>query len=1228
MNNFLERIPSNLVNNSHHISQNLTAIRKSRTLMPNEDKASFLSNKRCSNNKQDKRGRRFVSFIEHFKKRSKSADQSNKQSFSQSAKSGDNLVGNESSTSKCQPVITSTFITDTNLHIINHKNQFNSCPVQNHINSPATYDIYPDTVMSTSVYESTHRMESQLNCKPRPASFHPSSQILTHHNPHLYQNSIFSSTLNKETVSPYTYCNIDNLHYMESNQQNEIHNMIMYDSVFDYPPTLSPYPCPTYIPPSDDVTPTNENVNPYPSNCRSRNRPTSVDFHRIRKMHTSMKQFFTFNHYNNNSSRKDDLSQKSINNKVQVKENSVVNPSFFDSSYNNSNLNSPIVNTNNSSNRISLNCSNNTNFKGTILRSFSCTPKSNYESKKKFKSQTLKSQNISIDVTTTCNTNTTTCSSGLSSCDYRRKTLDSDPGLHETETQSRLLLHPSKDKPVNGSSIVSRNSLKTNSKFDMVKSSSVCQVTTCHNMPKLSAKTVQSENNAPVSSTDCKLTDNTLTRANTLSTVGITNTISNSTTTSDDMIKKFESTDITTPTRTSHPGSVMKNNDPNFNITNSNNNNNSSFYSVPHNIPMNGNTTSSDLPERQRLKKLRNSRLMSNFNSTTDDSNHMRINKFMQTTSLLDYLSNDVNNSAFSTLKNNTTSRSDTGSTLPSNIQTTVNHLSSVSDSKPPNDSNRLSMVNSDNVNSVPGGTQLANELSTNTFCTQNHTEQKTVSKACPELLCNLPELHCARLSKAHSVLGYESVRHDIFSKSDDNKDYCNSNNAYPSLRNSRRRESARIHPHYQSVQCSAAVLRPPRPPQRTTSLVRDNQSVRSNSIISSDASYSSHSSPNRNPTCSKQESNNQILSTSLYGTSNQNRYSYIKPLDNMSIAADKLTDKEVSDLDSENDTVWWSHLLPYKPSNLPSNLADRLRQRNSLILSRSSPTARLSNSSLPTSFPYNCSNQINNSNNNNNGNGNKVAYNIPNLMIQSMYEQSDSSGSSGLRTDGLSSLYYTRNKGVSDSRIRHSRPLSVHTDYSHSANNSFHLPSLTHLNSTINTDTVHYSSSSSSASSQQRQHQQQQQQQRPSQQISTRPSSLSLGLSFKNVTPKATSFVAAAATTTTPTPTITSTRTNKLYESHNSSAYLPQTNIFNSIPDYLLTPYPPSDSPLLGQYCRLLLLRTNDGIQRNNISINNNADNNSNGININNMNNKNVSPPIEHSSKLTPTAETPATPV
>ncbi|VDQ02194.1 unnamed protein product [Trichobilharzia regenti] len=69
-------------------------------------------------------------------------------------------------------------------------------------------------------------------------------------------------------------------------------------------------------------------------------------------------------------------------------------------------------------------------------------------------------------------------------------------------------------------------------------------------------------------------------------------------------------------------------------------------------------------------------------------------------------IADDVNNSAFSTLKNNTTSRSDTGSTLPSNIQTTVNHLSSVSDSKPPNDSNRLSMVNSDNVNSVPGGTQ------------------------------------------------------------------------------------------------------------------------------------------------------------------------------------------------------------------------------------------------------------------------------------------------------------------------------------------------------------------------------------------------------------------------------------------------------------------------------------------------------------------------------------------
>lgn len=319
----------------------------------------------------------------------------------------------------------------------------------------------------------------------------------------------------------------------------------------------------------------------------------------------------------------------------------------------------------------------------------------------------------------------------------------------------------------------------------------------------------------------------------------------------------------------------------------------------------------------------------------------------------------------------------------------------------------------------------------------------------------------------------------------------------------------------------------------------------------------------------------------------------------------DKLIDKEVSDLNSsENDTVWWSHLLPYKPSNLPSNLADRLRQRNSLILSRSSPTTRLSNSSLPNSFPFN---------NNNKSNDNS---NLQNIMIQSMYEQSDSGDYAGLRSD-VTSLYCVQNKHGNDIRLRQSRPISMHTDYSHYTNNSFFLPSLTHFNTTINSNTVTHSSplasSSSSISSLQQQ------------QAPTRPSSLSLASSFTNVVPKLNNLIKINKLSETLNTSKSISSSISLSTSTtiatNNSQLLFQNNICNIIPDYLLKSCPPSDSPLLGQYCRLLLLRTNDD-HDNNVAI-------ANHINtVDTDDNNNISTLIEYSVKLTPTAETPATPV
>ncbi|XP_018655035.1 putative histidine kinase [Schistosoma mansoni] len=440
------------------------------------------------------------------------------------------------------------------------------------------------------------------------------------------------------------------------------------------------------------------------------------------------------------------------------------------------------------------------------------------------------------------------------------------------------------------------------------------------------------------------------------------------------------------------------------------------------------------------------------------------------------------------------------------------------------------------------------------------------------KLLSNLQEFHCSRLSQLYNSIGYENLKNDRFLKKDDN-----SRDPFPNLRNFCQKQTTSNHPISESTVSSAAVLRPPRPPQRTTSLARDHQPSRTNEINSTDTSCSSRSSPSRNVNSSTQDPNSQVYSTTICGLSNPNRYSHCKPLDNNmnNHLPDKLIDKEVSDLNSpENDTVWWSHLLPYKPSNLPSNLADRLRQRNSLILSRSSPTTRLSNSSLPNSFPFNNNNKSNNNSN------------LQNIMIQSMYEHSDSGDYTGLQSD-VTSLYCVQNKHVNDIRLRQSRPIT---------------------------------SSSSSISSLQ-----QQQQQTPK-----RPSSLSLASSFTNVIPKLDNLIKtnklretlnSSKSISSSLSSSTSTSTTSATITTNNSQLLFQNNVCNIIPDYLLKSCPPSDSPLLGQYCRLLLLRANDDHDDTVATVDH--------INIvDTEDNNNISTLIDYSVKLTPTAETPATPV
>ncbi|VDP19054.1 unnamed protein product [Schistosoma margrebowiei] len=465
MNNFLESVPSKFMNNNNgstHISPNLTLLRKSKTLMSNENTSAFVEKwqKKTTTNRQDKGARRLALFIAHFKRRAKSADPSNKAVFYNGIEPKNNLVPNTCVLHNNQQYTENSCHVNTNMYRTNRKTNSHNYPIQVTSTTVPAINSYLSSGMSISAYEKTNLVNSQyikphLYDRPRPASFHPSSQILTHHNPYFCQNNSTPSS-NEENcnqILPYAYCLADNSFYVEPNQQNKINNVIMYDSIYDYPPNLSPYPCPTFVP-SEDITPTNENVNPFLSNTQSRIRSTSVDFYRLRKMHKGMKQLFSFN------GRKENINEQSFCDTRQLEENQAKHSPFTEYKQ----LISHVATINDKLDHTSLSDSSNRNLKRTILRSFSCNPRSNCDHKRKVKPQTIKSQNVA----------------GYTPDNYgKRIELNENFSLSKDEQNQLHVVSYSENEPVNYitiSGIEDRKPLQLNSKFSMVKSSSICQV--------------------------------------------------------------------------------------------------------------------------------------------------------------------------------------------------------------------------------------------------------------------------------------------------------------------------------------------------------------------------------------------------------------------------------------------------------------------------------------------------------------------------------------------------------------------------------------------------------------------------------------------------------------------------------------------------------------------------------------------------------------------------------
>ncbi|KAF6778358.1 hypothetical protein AHF37_01230 [Paragonimus kellicotti] len=236
----------------------------------------------------------------------------------------------------------------------------------------------------------------------------------------------------------------------------------------------------------------------------------------------------------------------------------------------------------------------------------------------------------------------------------------------------------------------------------------------------------------------------------------------------------------------------------------------------------------------------------------------------------------------------------------------------------------------------------------------------------------------------------------------------------------------------------AAPVLRPPRPPLRTTSLVRsfehrDSSCSNSGSVGSSSCSGEAVEMNSRTG-CQGVPRNDSSSSCPLSAGSTE-----------IGDLADKWADGEVEQVVSQMDSMWWLRLLPYKPSNLPDNLADRLRQRGSLMLSRSSPNSRSSNSSLPTPLtqahvPISQLTSF------------KSSLPAP-LMTQSMYEHRLNTVEQTTSPDSTPKASVTELQVTRQTKPRIPvRPSSLYTEKT--ATNPLLLPSLAHLASSCANET------------------------------------------------------------------------------------------------------------------------------------------------------------------------------
>ncbi|CAH8602051.1 unnamed protein product [Dicrocoelium dendriticum] len=305
---------------------------------------------------------------------------------------------------------------------------------------------------------------------------------------------------------------------------------------------------------------------------------------------------------------------------------------------------------------------------------------------------------------------------------------------------------------------------------------------------------------------------------------------------------------------------------------------------------------------------------------------------------------------------------------------------------------------------------------------------------------------------------------------------------------------------------CTAPVLRPPCPPLRTTSLVRCSPRTTCGPPLSIPCSTAACSLTERSDFLHTASTCSQSIHPGATPTCT------ISPLDN----ADQLADREVELTVSQLDSMWWLRLLPYKPSNLPDCLADRLRQRSSLMLSRSSPNTRLSNSSLPLAnlthpFPTCLAHSPH----------------FIRTMTQSLHERHPSAGDGGAQ----------RTPSDTSSKLCPRPPARPSSLYTENANiNPLLLPSLSHLLSATSTDPSRCSGH-----------------------------------------PRVPSCYTLEYTHTPPCFVDCSNTFSPALDDLSKPRIPTYLRGIEAVPDSIA--YKKTDSPLLGQYCRLLILRTTNSV-------------------------------------------------